>query len=219
MTDDDLRDELLTLLLAGHETTAIALAWSLYWLHRNPESLARVHAELDSVARDASAEAFVQLPYLDAVCSETLRLHPIVPDIARRLRRPFEFMGYSLPAGVSIGVGITALHTHRATYPDAERFRPERFLERKFSPFEWAPFGGGARRCLGAAFAQFEMKIVLGTLLGAYRFRLDEADEVRPARRSITMGPSTGVQLVYEGVRARSSMIRGDESHVASATV
>lgn len=216
MSDDELRDELLTLLLAGHETTAIALAWSLYWLHRHPDTLAKVHAELDALPPDAAPDALAQLPYLDAVCSETLRLHPIVPDIARRLRRPFELKGYLLPAGESVGVAITALHNRTDLYPEPTRFRPERFIERRFSPFEWAPFGGGARRCLGAAFAQFEMKIVLGTLLRAYRFRLDEPGDVKPARRSITMGPATGVRLVYEGLRVRANSPRRANHDVAT---
>ncbi|MBK9259542.1 MAG: cytochrome P450 [Polyangiaceae bacterium] len=202
MSSDELHDELLTLLFAGHETTGIALAWAIYWLLRNPDCMARAMAEIDALGAHPEPDALARLPYLDAVVHETLRLHPIVPDVPRQLARPLEVEGYRLPAGTGIAVATTLLHTRPDIYPEPERFRPERFLERKFSPFEYTPFGGGARRCLGAAFATYEMKIVLGTLLSRYRLVLAEKDEVKPSRRNIVLGPATGVRVVFIGPRA-----------------
>ncbi len=196
MTDAELRDELLTLLLAGHETTAISLSWALYWLHTHPEKLAKVRAELDATSEP---EAIAQLPYLDAVCNETLRLYPIVADVVRSLKAPMTVGGYTIPAGTAVAVSIVTIHEREDLYARAGEFEPERFLQKKYSPFEHLPFGGGHRRCLGAAFALYEMKLVLAALLGAHEFALRSAE--RPARRGITFGPAEGVRLRYLGPR------------------
>lgn len=201
MTRDELRDELITLVFAGHETTGIALAWAMYWLLTNPDSMRRLLAEIDALGANPDPESLSRLPYLDAVVHETLRLHPIVPDIPRQTTRPFELLGYRIPAGIGIAVATSRIHVNPVLYPEPEKFRPERFLERKFSPFEFTPFGGGARRCLGAAFATYEMKIVLGTLLAHYRLVLAENKPVKPGRRNIVMGPATGVRVKYIGPR------------------
>lgn len=201
MTDDEIHDELLTLLFAGHETTGIALAWAIYWLHRNPECLHRLLAELDAAGERPEPEVIAHLPYLEAVVHETLRLHPIAPDVPRLLARPLELAGYHLPRGVAVAVATALLHIRPDLYPDPDTFRPERFLERKFGPFEYTPFGGGARRCLGAAFATYEMKIVLATLLRNYRLALAEPGEVRPGRRNVVLGPATGVRVTLLGPR------------------
>jgi len=201
MTRDELHDELITLVFAGHETTGIALAWSIYWLLANPECMRRLLTEIDKLGSNPDPENLSRLPYLDAVVQETLRLHPIVPDIPRQTTRPFELLGYRIPEGIGVAVATSRIHMNKDVYPDPEKFRPERFLERKFSPFEFTPFGGGARRCLGAAFATYEMKIVLGTLLSHYRLVLAEPGEVKPARRNIVMGPATGVRVMYIGPR------------------
>jgi cytochrome P450 family 110 len=201
MSDAELRDQLLTLLTAGHETTAVALAWALYWLHRDPEELARVLAELDALGPSADAEAIAALPYLDAVCQETLRLHPIAPEILRHLVKPLQMLGWSLPAGTDVVASVIMLHNREDLYPEPTRFRPSRFLDRKFTPFEYIPFGGGARRCIGAAFALYEMKIVLATILRSHRIRLVSSSKVSPARRGGTMGPSDGIPMLYEGAR------------------
>ena len=162
-----------------------------------------MHAELDAVGEaDEDPEAIVGLPFLSAVCSETLRLYPIVPDIIRVLRAPLELGGYTLPAGTAVCPAAALVHQRRDLYPDPDVWRPERFLERKFSPFEFLPFGGGHRRCIGAAFALYEMKLVLAALLRAGRFRLAADAPVRPVRRNITMAPEGGVSLIYEGPRA-----------------
>lgn len=201
MSSEELHDELLTLVFAGHETTGIALAWSIYWLLRNPDCMNRLLAEIDSLGPNPDPEALARLPYLDGVVHETLRLHPIVPDIPRQLTRPFELEGYQLPKGIGVAVATTLLHARPDIYPEPHRFKPERFLERKFSPFEYTPFGGGARRCLGAAFATYEMKIVLGTILAHYRLVLTEPGEIHPIRRNLVIGPAAGVRVTFIGPR------------------
>lgn len=214
MSNEELHDELITLVFAGHETTGIALAWALYWLLRNPDCMSRLMAEIDTLGREPLPEALARLPYLDCVVHETLRLHPIVPDIPRELVRPLELEGYTIPAGVGVAVATTLVHDRADIYPEPRRFKPERFLERKFSPFEYMPFGGGFRRCIGAAFATYEMKIVLGTILSRYRLVLANQDEVRPARRNVVLGPETGVPVMLIGPRSRKVTHGG---HVAPA--
>ncbi len=203
MTDAELKSELLTLLAAGHETTAIGMAWTLYHLHREPEVLRKLLAELAPLGPTPEPEALARLPYLGAVCDEALRIHPILSVVGRITLAPFTLRGRELPPGTGVMAAICGVHFHPDIYPEPLRFRPERFLERKYSPFEYLPFGGGARRCIGAAFAQYEMRIVLGTLLAAYRFATAPgAPEESPVRRNVTFGPRHGVQLVYEGPRS-----------------
>lgn len=201
MSDAELRDELMTLLFAGHETTAIALAWAFYWLHRDPDELGRVHAELDTLGPSADVEAIAALPYLDAVCQESLRIHPVAPEIPRVLVKPLQLFDWTLPAGTAIMASVIVVHNREDLYPEPTRFRPSRFLERKFTPFEHIAFGGGARRCIGAAFALYEMKIVLATLLRSHRLRLVSTSKVSPVRRGLTMGPAGGIPMIYEGAR------------------
>jgi cytochrome P450 len=128
-------------------------------------------------------------------------MHPVVIAVGRRTLAPFTLRGRELAPGTGIMVSIWLAHNDPERYPEPERFRPERFIERKFTPFEYLPFGGGARRCIGAAFAQSEMRIVLGTLLATHRFALASDKPERPVRRNITLGPAGGVELVYEGPR------------------
>lgn len=199
MSDEDLTSQLITLLFAGHETTAIALAWAVSWLGRNPAALARVRAELDAAPEDP--EAIAKLPFLSAVCDETLRLHPIVTENLRLLERPLELGGYTIPAGIGVGVAIGAIHADPAIHPDPDTFRPERFLERKHSPFEHLPFGGGHRRCIGAAFAEYEMRIALAVLVQGWDLELVHEDE-GPIRRNVVLGPAHGVPVRVKGRRA-----------------
>ncbi len=200
MSDEEVRDQLLTLLAAGHETTATALAWSLYWIHRDPKLLDDLRAELRALGRDPEPDAVAALPLLDATCAETLRLHPIVADVARRLRAPLPFGRWTLPARAGVGVVTALLHNNPAIYPRPEVFDPQRFLNAKPSPFAYTPFGGGSRRCLGAAFALYEMKLVLATLLSDFELQLLET-RVRPSRQNVTMGPRGGIRM---RVRRRS---------------
>jgi cytochrome P450 len=194
MTDAELRDELVTLLVAGHETTAIGLAWALERLARNPAVLNRLRAELDRGDET----------YLEAVVKETLRSRTVVFDVARYLSSPVELKGYALPAGSYIVPAIALVHRLGTLYPDPEAFRPERFLDGQPEPYTWIPFGGGIRRCIGAAFASFEMKVVLATLLGAVTVRQAQARDEPGKFRNVTLVPAKGARVIVED-RARES--------------
>jgi cytochrome P450 len=185
LSDDELRDELMTLLVAGHETTATALAWTLERLVRHPDALAAVVAE-----HRAGGEEL-----LDATIKETLRLRPVVPAVIRQLQAPMTFGGWNLPAGAHIGPSIYLLHRRPDLYPDPLAFRPQRFLERSYGTYEWIPFGGGVRRCLGASFALFEMRVVLSTLLERVELRPARGAGESVARRAITFAPSRGGRI------------------------
>lgn len=196
MADDELLDELNTLLLAGHETTAIALAWAFYWLLRTPEALARLREELAGLGDDPDPEAVAALPWLDAVCHEVLRLYPILPMAPRTLLRPLKLGPYDLQPGMAVGVAIPLIHEHPDLYPEPDKFKPERFLGKKPSPFEFVPFGGGHRRCIGAAFALYEMKLALAAIVPAYQLRLTSDAPARVVRRNLSLGPRGGVGVV-----------------------
>ncbi len=192
---ESLRDDLVTLLIAGHESTAHALAWALYCLHQHPESLKALRTELDRLPPDADAEAITALPYLDAVCEETLRLHPVVVQVTRVLRKPLSLGGYELPEGVSVSPCAHLIHRREELFPEPERFRPERFLERRFSPFEHLPFGGGASRCPGASFAKAEMKLVLFYLLRSWKLVPTYRGQVPARVRGLVMVPSRRISM------------------------
>jgi cytochrome P450 family 135 len=196
MSDSELRDELMTLLVAGHETTATALAWAVERLVRHPEMMRRL-AEECAAGEDA---------YADAVAKETLRLRPVIPMVVRKLKEPMEIGGRLLPAGVAAAPSIYLMHRRADIYPEPARFRPERFLEQPAGTYTWIPFGGGVRRCLGATFALFEMRVVLSTLVTRLRLRAAEPSSERAVRRTpITLAPSRGAEVVVEpldGARA-----------------
>jgi len=196
---DEVCDQLVTLLLAGHETTALALATCLGRLHRHPDVLEKLRAEL---APGQGPEDVQRMPYLSAVIDETLRIDPIVTDVARVPTGLFHVEEDLVitPRDVVV-VLIEALHRDPDLYPEPERFRPERFLERRFTPFEYAPFGGGVRRCLGAAFSDYETKIFLATLLRRSELALTRPGPEPRVRRNITMGPKFGVPLAVQKVR------------------
>jgi cytochrome P450 len=202
MSDAHIRDELRTLLIAGHETTAITLAWALYDVHRNPEIKRKLLAELDGLGSDPSPDALAKLPYLTAVIDETLRLHPVVEVVFRVLRKPWLFGGYELPVGFSIAAAISLVHRREDIYPNSATFEPERFLARKPKPHEYLPFGGGNRRCIGAAFAHYETCVALGTILREFELELAEPGEVATVRRSLTVGPKGGVRMRMVGGRS-----------------
>ena len=198
MTDEELRDELLSLLLAGHETTATAMSWALYWIHRLPEVKAKLMHEIESVSDPDDWMSIFKLPYLTAVCNETLRIHPVaMVTFPRVVEEPVELLGYKLEPK-TIVLGCIYLLQHREDlYPDAEKFRPERFLERQFSPYEFMPFGAGVRRCIGEALAQFEMKIVLATIISRYNLELCDRKAVKPQRRGVTLAPTGGIKMSF----------------------
>jgi cytochrome P450 len=194
--DEELFPQVMNLIGAGHETTASSLAFALYHIHRTPEVRQRLQDELGALpAGPLDPEAAVQLPYLEAVCSEALRLDPVAPLIGRTLRRPLTLKGYELPAGVSIGIAIINIHRNPDLYPEPERFRPERFSGTTLAPSVYLPFGGGARRCLGAAFALYEMKLVLATVLRQPRLALVHDRPVRATLRNTTVGPAGGILM------------------------
>ena len=194
MTEDELRDELMTMLLAGHETTATALSWTFAFLLREPAVLERLHAELETTHGDPAALA--RCEYLDAVIKESLRLRPIVPDVVRRVESPMMVGGYEIPAGAYLTPCIYLAHRRAESWPEPERFRPERFLGAKIDPYAWFPFGGGIRRCLGMAFALYEMKIVLGLTLLRARLRLSTKTPLKTIRRGVTIAPAGGLPVV-----------------------
>jgi cytochrome P450 len=196
MTDPQIHDELFTLLVAGHETTAIALAWAMYWLHRNPDTLARLRGELADLGDDPDPEAVARLPYLEAVCNEALRLYPIIPLVPRTVVKPMQLGPYTIPAGSYVGFCPAIVHTNPDLYPEPHAFKPERWLTRKYTPFEFIPFGGGIRRCIGAAFALYEMKLVLAAILPRHRFALLDDRPIPPQRRNLTLGPTGGIRMV-----------------------
>jgi cytochrome P450 len=200
LTEQQLGVQLVTLLIAGHETTSIALAWAVHWLLRHPEALARVRAEVDPLGADADPEDIAKLPYLSAVCDESLRLYPILTEILRTLKKPLVVGDLEIPAGLGVGIGVAAIHEDPRIYPDPLAFKPERFLERKFGPFEFVTFGGGHRRCIGAAFAAYEMKLVLAEIVRTVELA-SAGPEEQPARRSLTMAPKHGVPVRVVGRR------------------
>jgi cytochrome P450 len=201
MTDEEIRDELVTLLFAGHETTQIAMAWMLYHVARNERVRTKLLEELD--ASDGAPETLARLPYLDATVHETLRVYPIVPDFIRTLVVPLSLGGHALPAGTHVAMITSLVHTRSELYPEPHEFRPERFLERTFKPHEFLAFGGGVRRCLGAALAVWEMKVVVGTLLRRWAFR--SLSEESPVRRNLTVGTRHGVLLSATSRAARAA--------------
>ena len=204
MTNQELRDELMTLLFAGHETTATALSWALYWIHQKPEVRDQLLAELDRLGERPDPMSIFRLPYLGAVCNETLRIYPVVMlTFARATKSPIELMGYDLKPGTVLYGCIYLIHQREDLYPEPKQFKPERFLEREFSPYEFMPFGGGARRCIGEALAQFEMKLVLATILSRSQLALADNRPLRPQCRGINLAPAGGVKMVMKGRRIR----------------
>jgi cytochrome P450 len=193
MEDSELRDELVTLLVAGHETTATSLSWAIERLVRHPPTFDRLREETQAGDED----------YLDAVIKETLRLRPVIAIVVRRLTQPAEVGGYTLPAGVSVVPSVHLVHRRPEIYPEPHRFRPERFLESPAGTYSWIPFGGGIRRCLGASFAQFEMKVVLSAIARRAALQPVQTDPERFARRAISMSPSRGTEVV---LRSRASV-------------
>jgi cytochrome P450 family 110 len=202
MTDAQLRDELITILFAGHETTATTLSWALYQIHRQPEVLSKLQHELDTLGKNVSPLEVAQLPYLTAVCQETLRMYPVIPVIFPRIAKfSVEIAGYRFDAGTALMVSIYLVHYREDLYPNPRQFQPERFRSRQYSPSEYLPFGGGSRRCLGYALAELEMKLVLATILSKYRLTLAEEKLVKPQRRGFTLSPKGGVRMLVAGKR------------------
>ena len=208
MNDGELRDELMTLLVAGHETTATAISWAFYWIHKLPEVKEKLLAELDSLGENYDSNTVFKLPYLTAVCNETLRICPVgMLTFPRRVKTPISLCGYQLEPGTIVMGSIYLAHHREDTYPEHEKFQPERFLQRQFSPYEFLPFGGGARRCIGSAFAQMEMKLILAKVLKTWSMKLVSTYEIKPQRRGLVTGPSSPINLEIENIRQPKSAI------------
>jgi cytochrome P450 family 135 len=186
MADGEIRDELLTLLVAGHETTATSLSWAVERLCRHPDKLDRLREEVEAGSEE----------YLTATIQETLRLRPVISIVLRRLTEPVEIGGYELPAGVSVAPSIYLMHRNPEIYPNTDAFEPERFLDNPPGTYTWIPFGGGVRRCLGAAFAQLEMAVVLKELVSLRAIRPAKAKPERIFRRAITETPRHNARVV-----------------------
>jgi len=183
--EEELRDELVTVLGAGHETTATGLAWAMERLLRNPEALGRLRESIAAGEDD----------YLDATIKETLRTRPVIVDVARKLTAPASIAGYELPAGTYVLPAIAALHYREDLFPEPERFRPERFLDGRADTYAWIPFGGGVRRCIGAAFAEYEMRVVLRAILERAELSAPDPGPEKAKVRNITLAPGRGARV------------------------
>jgi cytochrome P450 len=193
-----IRDEMYTLMLAGHETTAATMAWIVNRLVTNPDVMERARAEVLLVLGDQQIDAshVGKLKYLEAVINETMRLDPVVPNIGRGLKRAMTIAGRELPAGVTIAPCIYLVHRRPELWPNPEQFDPDRFLESRQTPYTFFPFGGGSRRCLGAAFATYQMKIVIAEILSRVELRKVDGYEAHAIRRGIAFAPSEGLPVI-----------------------
>jgi cytochrome P450 len=190
MTDAELRDELITLLIAGHETTATMLCWAFDLILAQPEIKARIGDEI------RQATQLGNLPFLDAVIKEVLRLRPVIPGPGRRLVRPMRFSSYEVPAGTMVVPATYLTHRHPDHYPEPERFQPERFLGQKPNPYAFYPFGGGVRRCLGMAFALYQMNVVIAQVLSSLSLRKQHRQPARIVLRGFTYAPGARAEVI-----------------------
>lgn len=199
MTDRELQDELMSMIIAGHETTATAIAWGLYWIHRQPEVYEKLRQELDTLGDSPDPMNIFRLPYLSAICNEILRINPVAMfSLPRVVQEPVKLLGHALEPGTVLLSCIYLTHQREDLYPQAKQFKPERFLERQFSPYEFMPFGGGVRVCIGKALALFEMKLVLATILLNYKLSLADLRQERTQRKGVVLGPANGVKMLIK---------------------
>jgi cytochrome P450 len=198
LADREVRDALITILMAGHETTALALAWALGEIAGHAQVVDRLRDELTRVTGGGPPEAghLSELEYLEGATRESLRLRPVAPFVVRKTVRPFAVGGREYPAGVVLCPCSYLVHRREDLYPEPDRFRPERFLERKFGPHEWFPFGGGNRVCLGMPFALYEMKVLLATVLSQVRISRPAGARSRARRYGIVLGPDDGGRII-----------------------
>ena len=200
MSDEELHDELITLLFAGHETTASALAWLFYWIHYLPEVQEKLRFELDSIKENIDYQNINSLTYLNAIISETLRIYPIAAGtFGRILTEEAVIMDHNIDAKTWLMISIYSLHHREDLYPDHEQFKPERFLTKSYSQYEYIPFGGGNRRCIGSALALLEMKLVTTTILQQFQLELVSKKPMFPVRRGLTLAPPSGFKMKVTG--------------------
>jgi cytochrome P450 len=202
--DREVRDALITILIAGHETTALALSWALVEIAMHPEVVDRVCDELARVTGGGppAAEHLPALQYLDGAIRESLRLRSVAPFVVRKLAEPFSVDDREYPAGVVLCPCSYLVHQREELYPAPGQFRPERFVERKFAPHEWFPFGGSNRICLGMPFALYEMKVLIATLLSQVRPTRPARARSRARRYGIVLGPDDGARIIVQAPRS-----------------
>ncbi|MCC5618138.1 cytochrome P450 [Nostoc sp. CHAB 5836] len=208
LSKEELRDEMMTIFMAGQHTVEVAVIWALYWIHKTPRVLKRLQSELSTSIDLTDINTISQLSYLNATCQEVLRFYPPILTAAGRIvKAPFKMMGYEFPVGSFLFPSIYSAHHRSQVYSEPEEFRPERFLERQYSAYEYLPFGGGNRRCIGYAFAQYQMKIVLASILSRYQLELVDNRPVFPVRSGPGLGPSRDIwmKLVDKDTRGKLS--------------
>ncbi|NER50870.1 MAG: cytochrome P450 [Symploca sp. SIO1A3] len=202
MSNEELRDQLVTLMVGAYNNITISLTWAFYWIHYLPEVKQKLLKELDIIGENPDPMTLFKLPYLTAVYQETLRIYPpTMFTLMRHIQEPVEIAGKKLEAGKAFGC-IYLLHQREDLYPEPKQFKPERFLERQFSLYEYMPFGAGIRRCIGDALTEFEIKLVLAIILKSYQLELADSRPVKPKFQSLSIGPTTGaVKMIMTGER------------------
>ncbi|MBW4427785.1 MAG: cytochrome P450 [Nostoc desertorum CM1-VF14] len=208
MTDQELRDELVTLVFGGKDGIASAMAWSLYWVYHLPNVAEKLRQEISSLGTSPDPLTIVRLPYLSAVCKEILRISPVeIQTQPRIVASPVEMMGYELPIDTVLIPAIYLLHQREDLYPQPQEFIPERFIDKQFAYYEYMPFGGGSRRCIGAAFAEFALKLVLATTVSKYDLTLASDRPIKPVLSGLNLVPSDGVKMKFIGMRVSDSFV------------
>ncbi|MFW9259423.1 cytochrome P450 [Nostoc sp. CALU 546] len=202
LSDEEIRDLLLSPIFAAQDASATAIAWALYWIHRLPVVKEKLLQELDNLGEHPDPMHIVALPYLSAVCNEALRIYPTqLFAFPRLVESPVEIMGYELSPGTVLIGNIYRTHQREDLYPQPQQFQPERFLKKQFSPYEFLPFGGGTRVCIGGSFALFEMKLVLATILSNYQLTLVDKRPEKPKFGGLISYPASGVKMFMHGRR------------------
>jgi cytochrome P450 len=185
-----------TILFAGFESVAAAISWTLYWIHSQPNVLEKLLQEIDSVSDPSDEKLVTNLPYLEAVCYESLRITPpAVSTFARYVKKPVVIQGYNIPPGTELDISIYLTHHREDLYPESNRFKPERFLEKQFSPYEFIPFGGGECRCLGANLAIYQIKLVIFTIVKYFSLQLTSSQSVKAIRHGVVIIPDRNLTL------------------------
>ncbi|NJM23190.1 MAG: cytochrome P450 [Richelia sp. RM2_1_2] len=204
LTSEEVRDLLISPLFAAQDASSTALAWSLYWIHRFPHVRDRLLKEIDSLGENPDPMSIFALPYLSAVCNEILRIYPTqLFTFPRLVESTIKVMGYELNPGTILVANIYSTHQREDVYPHPKEFQPERFLEKQYSSYEFLPFGGGSRVCIGGTFALFEMKLVLATILSHYELELVSNRPERPKFGGLISYPASGVKMIVRSLRQR----------------
>lgn len=190
LTDEELFGQVLSLLFTGNESTAASIAWSWYRVYRDPEIKAKLLEELDSLGDSPDPLSVVRLPYLSAVCNETLRMYPVTMfTIPRLVKSTTQINGYQVDAGMLVTVGTYIIHQREDIYPHPKVFKPQRFIDHRFSPYEFLPFGGGMRGCIGGEIALYQLKLALATVVSRYHLELVSDRPINPQRRNTILTP------------------------------